>query len=180
MKSAIFPSPKQGKKNVQIGRPVSVPQRVPRNANPLTKAIWVSKFHPETKPEEVEKYIIENTEVKDATKFKCTMLIKKDADISKMSFVSYKIDASPEVYDTLIDPENWPSDKHVREFVKLSPPKLAINDFMPLNERNARTPSNEIENNDSELLNLANELGITEVTDNTSSDGNNSSLQPKN
>lgn len=130
VQTAKFPTPKQGKKEIQIGRPLPERQRTQRNADPMSKAIWVSKFHPETKSDEIADYIVAQTEAKDKTKFKCTMLVKKDADLSNISFVSYKIDATPDVYDILIDPENWPSDKHVREFVKLSPPKRKLNDFM--------------------------------------------------
>lgn len=131
VKTAKFPTPKHGKKDAQIGRPLPERQRTQRNVDPMSKAIWVSKFHPETTPDEIANYIVTHTEAKDKTKFKCTMLVKKDADLSQMSFVSYKIDATPEVYDILIDPENWPSNKQVREFVKLSPPKRKMDDFIP-------------------------------------------------
>lgn len=57
--------------------------------------------------------------------------MKKDADIEKLSFVSFKIDVAPEVFDILMDPENWPRNKQIREFVKLTPPKPSLNDFLP-------------------------------------------------
>lgn len=163
VQSVKIPTPKQGKKEVQIGRPVTVPERprVQRNANPMTKAIWVSKFHPTTKSEEIEKYIVENTDAKDKTKFKCTMLVKKDADLLSMSYVSYKIDATPEVFDILIDPENWPSDKHVREFVKMSPPRRTLDDFVAQN-----SPATSASNNQQNI--------------NAAGGGSNASTTPKN
>lgn len=130
IKSVKFPTPKQGKNDMQIGRPVDERQIPTRNTNPLTKAVWISKFHPETTNEELENYIVEQTAAKDKTTFKCTKLVKKDADVSKMSFVSFKIDTTPEVYDILINAENWPKNKHIREFIKMSPPKLTVNDFV--------------------------------------------------
>lgn len=139
--SAKFPTPKQGKKNVQIGKPVEQRQNAPRKSNPLSKAIWISKFHPETTPDELENYIVENTEVKDTSKFKCSKLVKKDADIGKMSFVSFKIDVSSDVYDILINPDIWPQDKQIREFIKLLPPKQTLGEFMPLNGANASPSS---------------------------------------
>lgn len=72
-------TPKQGKKNVQIGKPVveRLKTMKPVNqANPLSKSIWISRFHPETTPKEIENYITEHTEVKDKTKFKCLKLVK--------------------------------------------------------------------------------------------------------
>lgn len=53
VKSMKFPSPKQGKKDIQIGREIEVRQRPTRNENPMSKAIFVSPFHPETTIEEI-------------------------------------------------------------------------------------------------------------------------------
>lgn len=134
VKSMKFPTPKQGKKDVQIGRPVEERQRPVRNVNPMSKAIFVSPFHPETTIEEVANYIVTHTDAKDETKFKCTKLVKKDADITKMTSVSFKIDVTDEVYDILITPDNWPKNKRIREFIKMSPPKSTLSNFMPQNE----------------------------------------------
>lgn len=157
VQSVKLPTPKQGKKDIQIGRPVVERQIVPRNVNPFTKAIWISKFNPETAPEELENYITEQTEVKDKTKFKCSKLVKKDADITQMSYVSFKIDVTPEVFDILINAENWPSNKHVREFVRMSPPKPTIADFMPAKPTPASN-ANELEKENEDVMNIANEL----------------------
>lgn len=128
--SMKIPTPKQGKKATQIGRPLEIGQSAPRKLNPMSKSIWISKFHPETMPEEIEKYIVEQTEVKDKTKFKCVKLVKKDQDVTTLKFVSFKIDATPAVYDILINEENWPQDKQVREFLRMSPPKTNLGDFI--------------------------------------------------
>lgn len=149
VESVKIPTPKQGKKNVQIGRPVEERQSVSRKVNPLSESIWISKFHPETTPEELENYIIEHTGVNDKSKFKCVKLVKKDSDITKLSYVSFKIDATPEVYDILNDPENWPSDKQIRPFVKITPPKRTLNDFVPQKSNPANTLAEDVEKMDS-------------------------------
>lgn len=146
-----------------------------------SKAIWVSKFHPETKPDEIAEYIVTQTEAKDKTKFRCSMLVKKDADLSQMSFVSYKIDATPEVYDILIDPENWPSDKQVREFVKLSPPKRNFNDFVP--EIPKPNATNETEQKNSDIMEITEEISLIQSTSssgsgNSSGSGGSSTTSP--
>ena len=74
--SVKIPTPKQGKKDVQIGRPLVKRQLVPRKINPMSKAIHVSNFHPETTTDELADYIVKETDVKDRTKFKCTKLVK--------------------------------------------------------------------------------------------------------
>lgn len=138
-KTKKLPTPKQGKKDVQIGCPVVERQRTPRIENPLTKAIRVANFHPSVTTDQVEKYIVENTTVTDRTKFKCTKLVKKDADLTQFTYVSFKIDVTPEAYDILKEPENWPKSNTVRDFEKLSPTKPTLNDFMSQKE----APSNQ-------------------------------------
>lgn len=44
-------------------------------------------------------YIVQHTTVK---------IVKKDGDISTMSFVSFKIETTQEAFEVLIDPEHWP------------------------------------------------------------------------
>lgn len=80
VKTAKFPTPKQGTKNAQIGQAIVERQKALRNVNPLSKSWRVSKSHLETTPEELVNYIIENTEVKDKSKFKYIKLVKKDAN----------------------------------------------------------------------------------------------------
>lgn len=148
VQSVKFPSPKQGKKDVQIGRQIEERQRPTRTINPMTKAIFVSPFHPETSIQELSEYIVANTDAKDETKFKCTMLVKKDADLSQLKSVSFKIDATPEVYDILIDPENWPKSKRIREFIQMSPPKRTFNDFLPKDGTTHATSNENLHNKD--------------------------------
>lgn len=163
-----LPSPKQGKKNVEIGRPIEVRQMAPRNVNPFSKAIWISKFHPETTPEIIENYITEHTAVKDKSKFKCIKLVKKDQDVAKMSFVSFKIDVVPEIFDILIDPENWPQNKQIREFIKMTPPKTTLGNFLPSPKPQESTNATSVTNAEQQqrehneyMMDIAvNELGL--------------------
>lgn len=121
--SVKIPSPKNGTKNAQIGKPLEVRPSKQHTENPFSKSLWVSRFHPDTTVEEIASYITESTPLNDSSKFRCTKLVKKDQEISKMSFVSFKIDVSPEDYDIIVQPEYWPANNSVREFKKIQPPK---------------------------------------------------------
>lgn len=125
-----IPTPKQGTKNIQIGKPLELRKIEPKKINALSKSIWVSGFHPETTTEELDEHIITNTEVKEKTKFRCSKLVKKEQDTSKMTFVSFKIDVSPEDYDTIANPEVWPHSINIREFIKMTPPKPTLGQFL--------------------------------------------------
>lgn len=70
--NAKLPTPKTGKKNVQIGKPLE-PKKMKAftsTTNQLTKSIWVSKLHTETTVTQMEEFIAENTPVTDKTKLK--------------------------------------------------------------------------------------------------------------
>lgn len=136
-----IPSPKNGTKNVQIGKPLEQRKIEPKKVNKLSESIWLSGFHPETSSDEIDEYIIQHTAVADKTKFKSTKLVKKDQDITKMSFVSFKIDVLPEDYDLLVKPENWPQQIKVREFIRMTPPKPTLDQFMSMPAINSPTNS---------------------------------------
>lgn len=178
IKTVKLPTPKQGKKDVQIGRPVEERQRQPiqRKMNPFTKSIWISKFHPETQPEELVNYIVEHTTVKDKSSFECVKLVKKDSDISTMSFVSFKINVTPEAFEVLIDPENWPQNKHVREWVTMAPPKKTLNDFVT----NASTNSNENENEQQNKIDVESAALLNGVDNSNKSVNNNGNTMAQN
>lgn len=185
-----LPTPKQGTKNVQIGKPLETRKTEPKLSNPLSKSVWVSGFHPETSNEEVEEFIVNNTSVNDKSKFKCTKLVKKEHDITKMSFVSFKIDVMPDDFSTIVNPDIWPQQINVREFVTMTPPKQTLGSFMPTVKSTQSSPQREskitrtgdlnesapidrtnIEKQNQEMMAYANELGIDPGT----SAGNSSS-----
>lgn len=121
--SAPIPSPVYGTREASIGRPFeSKPKQNAMKSN-FDKSIWISRFPVDTSPDEISDYIMKNTDLTDPAKFKCTKLVKKDQDLSTLSYVSFKIDVASENFDTLIAASNWPSTKRVREFVKVDAPK---------------------------------------------------------
>lgn len=136
---ATLPEPKTGKNALTIGKPLEPKKQNKRIENPLSKSIWVSGVHPETEAEEIENYIVNNTSVTDKTRIKCTKLIKKDQDISKLSFISFKIDTLPDDFEVLMNDELWPSNIKIREFLRMTPPKRDFGSFLPT-QSNAQSP----------------------------------------
>lgn len=145
VKKAKIPTPKQGTKDIQIGKPIETRSIELKAPNPLSKSVWVSGFHPETTQEELEDYIVNNTPLNEKTKFKCFRLTRKDQDITKMSFISFKIDVAQADYDNMISPDMWPQRIKVREFIRMAPPKVTFGQHLPsLNksptERSSKVP----------------------------------------
>lgn len=119
-----LPTPKKGTRDVTIGKPIA-----PRKMKPtFDKAVWVSGLHNETTVDEMINFVLSNTELNEKDQFECHKLVKKEADISKLSFVSFKISVNNEHFDMLMDPDTWPRSVSVREF-RL---KTTLGDFMPI------------------------------------------------
>lgn len=136
-----IPTPKRGTKNAQIGKPLDTRKFEPRKLNPLTKAIHVSGFHPDTKTDELAEYIIAHSNVTEKTNFNCFKLIKKDQDISKMSFISFKINVTPDDFEKFINVDIWPEQINIREFVTMTPPKPMLGQFLQRQSPSKISPS---------------------------------------
>lgn len=158
----------------KLGDRLKFVENAQRKSNPLSKSIWISKFHPTTKPKELENYIVENTPVTNKAEFKCIRLVKKDQD-ETISYVSFKIEVSPESYAILINPEKWPQDKQIREFVNLSPPKPSLGDFLPPKSPKPNTNGPPTQSsNETEKMDVVNDLTKRNAgTSSSNSDNNN-------
>lgn len=111
----IRPKPRMGTLEAVIGP--SMPQSdVLRPYRRFDRSIWVSRFHPETTIDQVMDYIVGKMGDVDKQNFNCRKLVKKDADLSSMQFVSFKIDVMDDFFEKLSDPQIWPKYILVREF----------------------------------------------------------------
>jgi hypothetical protein len=79
------------------------------------KLIVISRVHPATTPDSILDYIRERTDIEDV---RCQMMLAKGRSISDVDYVSFKISATAEDYDQLMNPEVWPARVLVRDFVR--------------------------------------------------------------
>lgn len=124
----------------------------------------MSKFNPETSVEEIIEHIVTETSVKDKKLFRCIKLVKKDQDISKLSWVSFKIDVVAEHFDELMDSSNWGDDNLIREFIHIRAPEKqqpigSVNS--PLEQQPAKTQKTN--NNDLIGFNTPNTSGAMDI-----------------
>lgn len=103
-----------------IGKPIS-PKQNRHNVRSSAiqtsqKAIWVSGLHRDTKEQEIETYVKDLLGVAATDQFQVRKLVKKDRELSSYSFVSFKITCSESNFDTLLNPNYWPSNSQIREF----------------------------------------------------------------
>lgn len=119
------PRANPGTKKMSTG--LSVIQKTVRVEKPkFDKAIWVSRFAPESTNEEIIDWISKEIPTKDI--FQVHKLVKKDRDVSTLRFVSYKIEVSQRDFETMMNPDMWPEEVLVREFFSQ---KKTLGDFFP-------------------------------------------------
>lgn len=112
-----FPTPKVGTKSNVNG--LSVVPKLNRNRDErpkYEKALYVSGLDPMTSSEQLAEFIIANTPVNDLNRFKVHKMVKKDADVSKLKFVSFKVELNVNDLEILENVELWPEGIQVREF----------------------------------------------------------------
>lgn len=126
---ANLPKPVGGTRDINIGQPL--PDTAKANAKPkqmskpkFDKSLWISKLHFSVTNEEIVDYIMTKTDIKDRNRFNVRKLVKKDADLSLLSHVSFKIDVNEQDFDYLNNPDIWPKTVVIREFIHTPAVKL--------------------------------------------------------
>lgn len=99
----------------------SVPQIGPQpnfgQKRRFDRSIWISRFHPDTTVEQIRDYVLNTTGCNDTEQFNCIKLVKRDADLTSLQFISFKIDVNEELFESLSSPAKWPKYVLVREFL---------------------------------------------------------------
>ena len=71
-------------------------------------AIYVSRFHPKTKCEDISNHIIAKTSVSDSSLFSITNLLKRRVNFKHIHFLSFKIETTDKsIYDEILNENIW-------------------------------------------------------------------------
>lgn len=76
--------------------------------------VYLSRIHPSVQPEAVERLVKDCLEGIDT--IKAVPLVKRGADKTRMSFISYKIGIDPKFREMALNAETWPKGLMFREF----------------------------------------------------------------
>lgn len=115
----------------------------PKPKPKLDRAIHVSRMDTSVTVEILNEYISQNTQLKLNENFKCSLLVKKDVDISKLTFISFKVDVDSDNFNVLSDVDFWPQGAMIREFI--SQPKTAkFGDFLERNQNDESMQPNKV------------------------------------
>lgn len=80
--------------------------------------LYLTGFRPSVTKDDVGKFVKDSLEYDED--IEVVKLVTKDADLSKLSFVSFKIGLHPDLQDRALSPSTWPSGVGFREFEELS------------------------------------------------------------
>ena len=110
------PPPNRGTKQVNFDN-LSVASFMPA-APPPTFWLYLSGFHPMVTDDDVKSIVSQCLDAADVSNV--TRLVAKGTDVSKMSFVSFKVGLDPALKPLALNAENWPAGLLFREFLDQS------------------------------------------------------------
>lgn len=80
------------------------------------KYLHLSKFNVRTEPEAILKFVAESLGVQ-TDAFKCTKLVKRDADLSKLHFVNFKLGVPAPFFEKVYSKTLWPMSIKITPFI---------------------------------------------------------------
>lgn len=121
----------------------------------LTKSIYVSRLQTNVSPEAISGYIKQQLPDINENDFMLRMLVKKDQQLDQLSFISFRLQCTDSVYESLMTPSFWPQHVLIGEFYERPRKSLKVADFMtPIavqNNSQSDTPKNEQRSQDMEM-----------------------------
>lgn len=96
---------------------VKVVARPPPSTRPDTRKIFVSRLEPTTSCADIIEHLMSKKLIDDANDIICTKLVKKDANLGELTFVSFKLDVPERLFVAINNPLMWPDSVAIREFV---------------------------------------------------------------
>lgn len=96
----------------------------------FSKSIHVSRVGTSVTSEKMESFIENHANMKRNIDFKSSLLVKKGADWSTLTFVSYKIDVTDVNFDQLMQESFWSKGLQIRPFIPKKGSAVEIDSFL--------------------------------------------------
>lgn len=124
--------------NHGLGSPIKN-SRVSREKT-FSKAIYVSRLKPDVTEQSIASYLKNSVSGLDESKFDLRLLLKKDQDVQRLNFISFRLSCNNDLFDKFIDPSFWPSHVLIGEFVEKRK-SASVNDFLPKSSTQTSFPT---------------------------------------
>ena len=96
----------------------------------LTKSIYVSRLQTKVTVDDLLDYIKQRMPEINETDILLRMLVKRDQPLDHLSFISFRLQCTDSLYETLILPSFWPSHVMIGEFFE----RESVNKSVPMND----------------------------------------------
>lgn len=126
-----------------LGNGVQLQERIPKM--PM-KSLYISRIPTEVTTAKMIEYIKRKIPELNDNEVKLNLLVKKDQQIDRLTFVSFRLACVDNLYDKLSEPSFWPRNVLIGEFVE-RPKQPKIGDFLnfpALGDQKNNTTNNEI------------------------------------
>lgn len=122
---------------VSLSKPPTV-----KTQRPILKSIYVSRIENTVTADDLVEYIKQNIPDVNENNFNVRMLVKKDQQIDKLSFVSFRVSCTPDLYAKIFVSSFWPNHVQIGEFFDNPRPKRQeLGDFMSVKSSSAELTS---------------------------------------
>lgn len=109
-----------------LGSPVTKSTTRTRTQSNLTKSIYVSRLSPTVNSEQLRTYITSRVDETSQDDIDLRMLVKKDQKLEDLTFISYRILCTENLYERLINSSFWPSHVFIGDFVERPRPSRIV------------------------------------------------------
>lgn len=108
-----------------------VPSRVSQYAH-LTKSIYVSRLQNTVSIDQLMAYMKDKITTLNEKDVALRLLVKRDQPLDQLTFISYRLLCTKELYSMLMESSFWPEHVMIGEFIdKPSDKKMKLSDFVP-------------------------------------------------
>lgn len=119
------------------------------NAKKMNQEYFVTNFHNSVTPEQLLNYIEEHGNV-DRSDIRVFRLTRLGQDITKLAYISYKIETTKEIANIILSNDFWPNLCQIKKFIRKTGNRLIDQQYNK--QRNVVSPLNLISHRDSNIL----------------------------
>lgn len=105
----------------------------------LTKLIYISRLQTNVTADKITCYIKTKVPDLDEKNILLRMLVKKDQNLEELTFISFRLSCTEELYTKLIDSSFWPHHVMIGEFIERERKQNNLGDFIV-----TKPPQNEL------------------------------------
>lgn len=131
--------------NKILGSPVNLvrPKKISPYAH-LTGSLYISRLKNDVTVDKITEYIASNVTEAKLEDFALNLLVKKDQAVEALSFISFRLQCTPEYFNIFKNSSFWPRHVMIGEFIEMPRKRATFGDFIDPSkaDTNVNEPTN--------------------------------------